>query len=86
MKDDMKSANFVEKMHDSMHEQQVRGEQAARKSFQDAKSAIGGKREQGCRNCAGENEAIVDGGHATKDEFAETACAQPHQPSGYHEQ
>jgi hypothetical protein len=37
MKDDMKSANFVEKMHDSMHEQQVRGEQAARKSFQDAK-------------------------------------------------
>jgi hypothetical protein len=39
MKDDMASANFVKKMHDSMQEQQDRGEQAARKSFHDAKVA-----------------------------------------------
>jgi hypothetical protein len=39
MKDDMTSANFVKKMHDSLQEQQVRGEQAARKPFHDAKVA-----------------------------------------------
>jgi hypothetical protein len=39
MRDDVTSANFVKKMHDSMREQQVRGEQAARKPFHDAKVA-----------------------------------------------